>query len=249
LNFTTIEECIVWLRNIYINEANIIISEILKCIADNRHDVQQAVDGAYKLMEKKLSTTYREDWDNKRRPDFPVLAVLAKNYSNLGEFITECILDASTSISNSVTLAGSDLEQANKNKDKVIISTIHSAKGLESDICFVVNVSPKAFPSIMSIGDIDEIEEDRRVLYVALTRAKNELIITRNKNSIYGETKFLETANPSTNNPFQTIVDTYFLNGLPDELAEQDAIEVFKGQVQDLDKPNTLEIDNGMDFS
>lgn len=249
LNFRTIEECIFWLNNIYTNENNVIISEILKCISDNRHDVQQAVNGAYKLMEKRLSSTYREDWDNKRRPDFPVLAVLAKNYSNLGEFITECILDASTSISNSVTLAGSDLEQGDKNKDKVIISTIHSAKGLESDICFVVNVSPKAFPSIMSIGDIDEIEEDRRVLYVALTRAKNELIITRNKNSIYGESRLLETTDSSANNYYQTIVDTYFLNGLPDELAEQDAIEIFKERVQDLDKPNTLEIDNGMDFS
>ncbi len=249
LNFSTIEECIVWLKNIYINQANIIISEILKCIADNRHDVQQAVDRAFILMENKLSSTYREDWDNKRRPDFPVLAVLAKNYSNLGEFITECILDASTSINNSITLAGSDLEQADKNNDKVIISTIHSAKGLESDICFVVNVSPKVFPSIMSIGDMNEIEEERRVLYVALTRAKNELIITRNKNSIYSETKLLKTVNPSPNNPFQTIVDTYFLNGLPDELAEQDAIEIFNRQVQDLDKANTLEIYNGMDFS
>lgn len=248
LNFKNIEECIFWLSAIYQNDTNVIIPEILKCVADNRHDVQQAVNGAYKLMEKRLSISYKEDWDNKRRPDFPVLAVLANNYSNLGEFITECILDASTSISNSVTLSGSDLEQTDKNKDKVIISTIHSAKGLESDICFVVNVSPKAFPSIMSIGDIDEIEEDRRVLYVALTRAKNELIITRNKNSIYGESKLLESANPIANNYNQTIVDTYFLNGLPDELAEQDAIEVFKRQVQDLDKPNTLEIDHGMDF-
>ena len=249
LNFKNIEECIFWLNTIYQNDQNVIIPEILKCVADNRNNVQQAVNGAYKLMEKKLSISYKEDWDNKRRPDFPVLAVLANNYSNLGEFITECILDASTSISNSVTLSGSDLEQTDKNKDKVIISTIHSAKGLESDICFVVNVSPKAFPSIMSLGDIDEIEEDRRVLYVALTRAKNELIITRNKNSIYGETKLLPNSNPDGNDYNHTIIDAYFLNGLPDELAEQDAIEVFKRQVQDLDKPNTLEVDHGMDFS
>ena len=249
LNFKNIEECIFWLNTIYQNDQNVIIPEILKCVADNRNNVQQAVNGAYKLMEKKLSISYKEDWDNKRRPDFPVLAVLANNYSNLGEFITECILDASTSISNSVTLSGSDLEQTDKNMDKVIISTIHSAKGLESDICFVVNVSPKAFPSIMSLGDIDEIEEDRRVLYVALTRAKNELIITRNKNSIYGETKLLPNSNPVGNDYNHTIIDAYFLNGLPDELAEQDAIEVFKRQVQDLDKPNTLEVDHGMDFS
>ncbi len=56
-------------------------------------------------------------------------------------------------------------------------------------------------------------------------------------------------SNPLGNDYRQTIIDTYFLNGLPNELAEQAAIEVFKKQVQDLDKPNTLEIDHGMDFS
>jgi DNA helicase-2/ATP-dependent DNA helicase PcrA len=249
LNFKNIEECINWLNVIHKNDTNIIISEILKCIADSRQDLQKAVTGAYKLMEKRLSINYKEDWDHKRRPDFPVLAILANNYSSLGEFITECILDASTSINNSVTLSGSDLSQTNKDKDKVIISTIHSAKGLESDICFVVNVSPKAFPSIMSIGNIDEIEEDRRVLYVALTRAKNELIITRNKNSIYAETKIFETNDAETNNHSQTIANTYFLNGLPDELAEQETIESCKQQVQDLESPNSLVIDHGMDFS
>lgn len=146
LNFKTIEECIIWLNSIHKNDGNIIISEILKCVYENCFEVQKAVIGAYKLMEKKnYPQKYKEDWDNKRRPDFPVLGVLANNYSNLGEFITECLLDGST------TLSSSEINQSEKEKDKVIISTIHSAKGLESDICFVVNVSPKTFPSMMSI--------------------------------------------------------------------------------------------------
>lgn len=244
LNFKTIEECIIWLNSIHKNDGNIIISEILKCVYENCFEVQKAVIGAYKLMEKKLSSKYKEDWDNKRRPDFPVLGVLANNYSNLGEFITECLLDGST------TLSSSEINQSEKEKDKVIISTIHSAKGLESDICFVVNVSPKTFPSMMSIGNIDEIEEDRRVLYVALTRAKNELIITRNISSIYAESrKFITPENTNENNEaLITIEEQYFLNGLPDEIAEQGIIEVQRREIKDLEKPNSLNIDYGMDF-
>ncbi len=249
LTLKNIEECIGWLHTIHQNDSNIIIPEILKSIADNRDNVQNAVNGAYKLMEKKLSTKYKEDWDNKRRPDFPVLAVLANNYSNLGEFITECILDASTTVNNSQTLSQSNLSESDKTKDKVIISTIHSAKGLESDICFVVNVTPRAFPSAWSIGDINEIEEERRLLYVALTRAKNELIITRNKNSIYAESKVLTNTNDKSDSGNSKIaIDHYFLNGLPDELAKQEVIELFKREVKDLDKPNTLAVDYGMDF-
>lgn len=244
LNFKTIEECIIWLNSIHKNDGNIIISEIIKCVSENCFEVQKAVTGAYKLMEKKLSSKYKEDWDNKRRPDFPVLGVLANNYSNLGEFITECLLDGST------TLSSSEINQSEKDKDKVIISTIHSAKGLESDICFVVNVSPKTFPSMMSIGNIDEIEEDRRVLYVALTRAKNELIITRNISSIYAESrKFITPENTNENNEaLITIEEQYFLNGLPDEIAEQGIIEVQRREIKDLEKPNSLNVDYGMDF-
>lgn len=243
LDFKNIEECITWLNSIHKNDVNVIIPQILKYILENRYDVQKALIGAYQLMEKKLSSMYKEDWDNKRRPDFPVLSVLANSYSNIGEFITECLLDAST------TPAASGLNQIEKDNDKVIISTIHSAKGLESDICFVVNVSPKTFPSLMSLGNIDEIEEDRRVLYVALTRAKNELIITRNTESIYAESqKNLEQEDDNIKDLI-TIEEQYFLNGLPDEIAEQGIIEVQRRQAKDLNKPNSLNIDYGMDFS
>jgi DNA helicase-2/ATP-dependent DNA helicase PcrA len=245
LNFTNIDECITWLYSIHKNDVNVIIPEVLKTILENRFDVQKALNGAYNLMSKKLSTIYKEDWDNKRRPDFPVLGVLASNYSELGQFITECLLDAST------TPSSSELYQSEKDKDKVIISTIHSAKGLESDICFIVNVSPKAFPSQISLGNIDEIEEDRRVLYVALTRAKNELIITRNLESIYAESgKELPTENSiEKNDDLISIEEQYFLNSLPDGMVEQGIIEVQRREIKDLDKPNNLNIDYGMDFS
>ncbi len=197
----------------------------------------------------------KEDWVRKRKSDFPVLSVLAGKYSSLGEFISECILDNSTNISNSPTLMSSDLEKT-EIKDVAVISTIHSAKGLESDICFIVNVSPKNFPSSLSISDIDQIEEERRVLYVALTRAKNELIITRNLSSINSERKILEPLeesyqikNSDQEQRGKKILETYFLNALPEKLVKQEIVKFSKESVSDIEKPNELIIDYGIDFS
>src|SRR5690606_14067641 len=112
-------------------------------------------------MTHRMKKIYAKDWEEKRKNDFPVLAVLATNYSTLGEFITEMTLDNSTEVNNSPTLQDSVVGKSDP-KDKVILSTIHSAKGLEADSCFVLNVSPKAFPSSRYFGNIDEIEEERR---------------------------------------------------------------------------------------
>ena len=64
---------------------------------------------------------------------------------------------------------------ASKDEDYVILSTIHSAKGQEWDIVYVLNVADGNFPSEFSTGKPEMIEEERRLLYVAMTRARNEL--------------------------------------------------------------------------
>ncbi len=247
-NLDTIEECIERLSSIVIDGAGSIISEVLTAISNHRDDLSLSVQRAFELMEKRLSKKYIQDWENKRRPDFPVLTILAESYSTLGEFIAECTLDNATKINNSPTLQGSLIKKSEA-KDHVIISTIHSAKGLESDICFVLNVSPKAYPSSWSIGNENEVEEERRVLYVALTRAKNELIITRNVNSLYAESKDIDALPEKNNSSNRKSVDSYFLNGLPDNLVVQETIGRTKKEVKDIDTPNPLDISLGMDFS
>jgi DNA helicase-2/ATP-dependent DNA helicase PcrA len=64
-------------------------------------------------------------------------------------------------------------------EDVVTLITVHSAKGTEAPICFVAGAKPGTYPHAKSFGDIDSEEEERRILYVAMTRAKNELFITR----------------------------------------------------------------------
>lgn len=215
------------------------IFNTLDTIFNHQEKIEDAVAHGYLSMKKRLKSKYANDWKTKREADFPVLQMLAKNYATLGEFITECLLDNSTKINNSPTLKHSKLDKTEK-KDVVIISTIHSAKGLESDTCFVLNVSPRVYPSAWSIGDKNKVEEDRRVLYVALTRAKNHLYITRRDSSI-SAVRFVDDAGD--------IVESYFFNELPQELVNQQYYNQEKGIFDDLDETNDLDFDFGMDFS
>lgn len=241
----SIEDCIDWLKSIILENNGKIIANVIETIANNRNSLKDAVDNSFQLMEERLAFKYRKDWENKRKGDFPVLGILAKNYSTLGEFITECTLDNAADINNSPVLADSFIKRSEE-KDHVIISTIHSAKGLESDVCFVLNVSPKAFPSSWTLGNMDEVEEERRVLYVAMTRAKNQLYITRNIHSFHAQSSagIQRCDGDNAAKP-----ETYFLHGLPDEMVEQSTKERFQQAAKDIDEPNKIDLTSGMDFS
>lgn len=82
-----------------------------------------------------------------------------------------------------------DLEQYSPGDDAVVMMTIHSAKGLEFPHVFLVGFEDGLFPGMKSIGDTDEMEEERRLCYVAITRAKQTLTISHaRQRMIYGRT-------------------------------------------------------------
>jgi DNA helicase-2/ATP-dependent DNA helicase PcrA len=244
LMLPSIEACAAWFTKAAFNEDTKQISPIIRVIAENRGDVQKAESGAFALMEKKLREKYPEDWESKRKNDFPVLETLAGKYATIGEFITECLLDTSTALHNSPILGETDVRKTG-NQDHVIISTIHSAKGLEADSCFIINVSPKAYPASWAVDNIDQVEEERRVLYVAMTRAKNELFITRNLYSVHAIDRFTRSKVIGG----RTLEEHYFLNGLPHELAQQSTAESIGTAGRDIAAPNEISVDYGMDFS
>jgi len=131
----------------------------------------------------------------------------------------------------------SQLEEEDAN-DRVTIITVHSAKGTESPVCYVVDVSPGAYPSTRSLGSVEEIEEERRVLYVALTRAKDEMIITRRSDSTWARRNF-STRDSS---------ESYFFNNLPARLVQ----ESFQKQSRPFHRPppnSDGPFFVGMDFS
>jgi DNA helicase-2/ATP-dependent DNA helicase PcrA len=103
-----------------------------------------------------------------RMGDLTQLEQLAGQHQTRERFLTELTLDPPT-------VTGDKSGPATKDDDYVILSTIHSAKGQEWDIVYVLNVADGNFPSEFSAGKPEMIEEERRLLYVAVTRARNEL--------------------------------------------------------------------------
>lgn len=82
-----------------------------------------------------------------------------------------------------------DLEEYNASDDAVVMMTMHSAKGLEFPQVFLVGFEDGLFPGMRAIGDQEEMEEERRLCYVAITRAKEKLDITyARQRMLYGRT-------------------------------------------------------------
>lgn len=82
-----------------------------------------------------------------------------------------------------------DIEQYNEGDDAVVMMTMHSAKGLEFPNVFLVGFEDGLFPGMRAIGDMEEMEEERRLCYVAITRAKKNLTISYAKQRmLYGRT-------------------------------------------------------------
>jgi DNA helicase-2/ATP-dependent DNA helicase PcrA len=103
-----------------------------------------------------------------RRADLIQLEQIASGYPSRERFLTELTLDPpdATSDQSGVPLL---------DEDYLIISTIHSAKGQEWKSVFVLNVVDGCIPSDLAAGTTAEIEEERRLLYVAITRARDDL--------------------------------------------------------------------------
>lgn len=125
-------------------------------------------------------------------------------------------------------------EQKNDNEDKVTLMTMHAVKGLEYDYVFIVGVEEGLFPHSNSLESNDELEEERRLCYVAITRAKKKLyLINARSRILYGKV--------SSNVPSR------FINEISDEYIEtigkKEDINVFKPKI---DKNKMMNEDNDL---
>ena len=103
-----------------------------------------------------------------RAADLHQLEKISENYGERRAFLTDMALDPPQATSD---LAGTP----HLDEDYLVLSTVHSAKGQEWDAVHILNVSDGNFPNEHSTGDAGKIEEERRLLYVAMTRAKTDL--------------------------------------------------------------------------
>lgn len=101
-----------------------------------------------------------------------------------------------------------DIDKLDEQENSVTLMTIHSAKGLEFPTVFLVGLEDGIFPHSRSLMERDELEEERRLMYVALTRAKDKLYLLNTRNRmLYGESQ--------SNPPSQ------FLKDIPEHLVEE----------------------------
>ncbi len=115
---------------------------------------------------------FREKFNdfNKRKKDIEIFANIATNYRTVESFLAEMALDPPK---NAVV----DVEAENNDNEYVVLSTIHSAKGLEWNSVFVIHAVEGFFPSSQSLNNPEAIDEERRLMYVAVTRAKKNLFV------------------------------------------------------------------------
>ncbi len=146
----------------------------------------------------------KEHYDDypKRMRDLEHLHTMASRYQSLDEFLADLALEPPEGARDSGT--GS----AERDDETLVLSTIHSAKGLEWKGVFVIWVADGRFPSLYSSTSDEELEEERRLFYVAVTRAKRHLYLSYPSN-VYERNSGFVFSRPSR-----------FLDNLPPRLWE-----------------------------
>ena len=142
--------------------------ELLDGLAKDKKDLPGQLNRARKFYTPLLEELY--DNPNPRSRDLEQLEQIAERYRSRRTMLSEITLDPPASTQD---LAGPPV----LDDDYLVLSTIHSAKGLEWDSVYVIHAADGNIPSDMATGSTEEIEEERRLFYVALTRAKRWLYV------------------------------------------------------------------------
>ena len=146
---------------------------------------------------------FRDKYDdfNKRKKDLDILLNITEKYRSLDSLISDMAIEPPV---DSVI----DISPENKESEYITLSTIHSAKGLEWNSVFIIHAVDGFFPMSRAADKIENIEEERRLMYVAVTRAKDNLFITYPMN-IYDRESGTTLSKPSR-----------FISNITPEIAE-----------------------------
>ena len=127
--------------------------------------IELVIEAGYEDYLEESYANYRS-----RLEDLQQLAVFARQFPTVEDFLTQLAL-----LTN---IEAEDGQPASTDDERLRLSTIHQAKGLEFDVVFVIMLCDGMFPSERSMETRDGEEEERRLLYVAITRARNELYLS-----------------------------------------------------------------------
>jgi len=160
--------------------------------------IELILDAGYEEYLKERYPNFQD-----RREDLDRLAAYAQRFQTIEEFLTQLALQ--TSVEEAEESGGRE-----KDDEMVRLSSIHQSKGLEFDVVFIIMLCDGLFPSSRSSESLEGEEEERRLFYVAITRARNELYLSY---------PFMRRGN----HPGEELMQrpSRFLNELPKELLEE----------------------------
>lgn len=119
------------------------------------------------------------------------LANINELESNIQRFVEENPDEASLELFLEDVALMSDIDNYNKDNDTVVLMTLHSAKGLEFPVVYIPGMENGIFPGMQSLYSTADMEEERRLAYVGITRAKEKLILTNAKTRmLHGQTSY-----------------------------------------------------------
>ncbi|MBN1832056.1 MAG: UvrD-helicase domain-containing protein [Deltaproteobacteria bacterium] len=142
------------------------LSKVLTRISEKGVSPRQAIESAIQYYEPILKERF-DDFP-KRQKDLEQLITMAGRYKRLRTFVDDLILEPPTS--------SADIDPEERG-DTLTLSTVHSAKGLEWSVVFIIWAMEGYFPSTKAYSNQEGIEEERRLMYVAATRAKDRILI------------------------------------------------------------------------
>jgi DNA helicase-2/ATP-dependent DNA helicase PcrA len=178
--------------------------DVLKGIASPEMHPADKVAGLLDYYEPVLRVKF--DDHPKRRKDLDMFQTITERYSDVPTLLTDLALEPPT---ESIV----DVEAPGKETEYLTLSTIHSAKGLEWRAVVVLYALEGRFPAMRSVGTDEEIEEERRLMYVAITRAKEHVFITYPMN-VYDRESGVILTKPSR-----------FLDGISEKILEPWVVE------------------------
>ena len=170
---------------------------------------------------------YRE-----RLQDLQQLSVFAEAQKDLARFLAEASMQESYGVAMKTRHASSVRED-----EKLVLSTVHQAKGLEWEAVFILNLSAGQFPNERASKEADGIEEERRLFYVALTRAKKYLYLTYPLSG--GFTSFLQGPSMFLEELDQALVSASGFSGGTAWSDPSDDVDDIVYEAMDDDKPRT----------
>jgi len=178
--------------------------EVLKEVAGPTVSPAEKTERILRYYQPLMRGRYEDH--TKRQKDLETFQNITERYRSVEELLADLALEPPNESIADITSPGPETEY-------LTLSTIHSAKGLEWEVVFIIYALEGRFPSMRAAGSDEEMEEERRLMYVACTRAKDHLIITYPMN-IYDRESGLILTKPSR-----------FLDGMAGKLLEPWVVE------------------------